>query len=414
MAAPAFAVPGDLDTSFHHTGKVETNFGSPNDTARGVALQADGKIVTAGSLAPGISPSKITVARYKSKGKLDLFFSSDGMFTLALGVGDSYAADVAIQADGRIVLAGAADAGGHARQDFAVVRLDSVGTLDSTFGGGTGYVLTNFGGDDAASSVVIQADGKILVGGRTSLHSDDFALARYNVDGTLDTTFGGTGRVITQFLFGFTDYINDITLQADGKIVAVGEVRTPYGPDFAIARYKPNGKLDKTFNGTGKVQVDFDDPAEEALSVAVQPADGDIAVGGPVVNDQYGDLDFGLTRLTATGAIDETFGYQGKVVTDFFNHSDDHFGALTLQTDGKIVAGGGTGVTRETPLNFGLARYLPNGALDPMFGYEGVVATDFGGSDMALDLVLQADGKIVTAGTGGARGDFALARYLAS
>ncbi len=199
LATPGWAKPGDLDRSFSRDGKVTTAFRIGDSEAYGLAIQADGKIVAVGVAEGDRSHgfSRFALARYNVGGGLDGTFSRDGKVTTDFTAGDDSASDVALLPSGKIV------AVGHARfRQFAVARYRSSGALDPTFSG-DGKVTTNFlRGEDVASGVAIQADRKIVAAGRAAGSGGRFALARYNRNGSLDTGFGGDGRVGTNFTAG--------------------------------------------------------------------------------------------------------------------------------------------------------------------------------------------------------------------
>ena len=236
FAVAVTAAPGDLDTTFDGDGKVTTNFTAGDDVARGVAIQSDGKIVTAGSA--GNTPD-FALARYNTDGSLDITFDGDGKVTTDIFFGDS-AHGVAIQSDGKIVAVGDS-------VDFALARYNADGSLDTTFDG-DGKVTTSFtAGEARARGVAIQADGKIVAVGEVGVNPNlDFALARYNADGSLDTTFGVNGLVTTEF--NGTDRARGVAIQSDGKIVAVGQDGTS---DFALARYNANTPSSSSGGGGG-------------------------------------------------------------------------------------------------------------------------------------------------------------------
>ena len=219
-----------------------------------MALQADGKIVVVGAAA-----GDFAVARYNSNGSLDTSFSGDGKQTTDLGgvvTGDG-ANGVAIQANGKIVAVGVAGATSHASpNDFGLVRYNPNGSLDTTFSG-DGKQRTDFGFEsDEARGVAIQGDGKIVaVGGEAVEEFGDFALARYNPNGSLDTSFSGDGKQTTDF--GGFDNANAVALDSDGRIVAAGSASVGTDRDFALARYNANGSLDTSFSGDGKQTTDF-------------------------------------------------------------------------------------------------------------------------------------------------------------
>jgi uncharacterized delta-60 repeat protein len=250
---------GNLDPSFGIGGQVTTDFGGNNDAASGVAIQADGKIVAAGSAAPESSCCQFALARYNTDGSLDPSFGTGGQVTTDFG-GLDEASGVAIQADGKIVVAGR----GGPSSDFALARYNADGTLDPSFGTG-GQVTTDFGGfGDAANGVAIQTDGKIVAAGT------GFALARYNTDGSLDPSFGTGGQVTTR---GGDDAFG-IAIQSDGKIVAAGFISFDFNQDFALARYNVDGSLD------GMVTTDFGDRSGDVAEAVAIQADGKIVAAG--------------------------------------------------------------------------------------------------------------------------------------
>ena len=234
-AHPVVAADGDLDTSFGTGGKVVTSFLGQDDFVRSVAIQSDGKIVVAGETKNG-TYDEFALARYNPDGTLDTSFGNSGgkMITNSNNNGD-HARSVAIQSDGKIVLAGAGDNTGN--DDFALYRYNTDGSLDSSFGTG-GKVFTAVGsGNDFAESVAIQSDGKIVVAGYSYNGSnDDFALVRYNTDGSLDTSFDSDGKVTTDVGSG-SDVANSVAIQSDGKIVAAGNSKNGNYRDFALVRY---------------------------------------------------------------------------------------------------------------------------------------------------------------------------------
>jgi uncharacterized delta-60 repeat protein len=339
-------------------------------------------------------------------GDLDPTFGTGGKVTTNFfGLDQAFA--MSIQPDGHIVAAGTAFNGSS--WDFALVRYNPDGTLDPTFGTG-GKVTTGFGDYyDAVNAVAIQGDGRIVAAGVASQGSGgtgNFALVRYNPDGTLDPTFGTGGELTTDFLGG-DDLAQAVAIQQDGHIVAAGTAYHLDGlsTEFALARYNPDGSLDPTFGTDGKVTTDFFGNSDLAYAVAIQQDDHIVAAGRALNGSNY---DFALARYNPDGTLDPSFGTGGKATTDFFGGADVASG-LTVQSDGNIV---GVGFAfNGSNFDFALARYTPGGTLDPTFGTGGKVSTDFLGSDDAASAVaLQADGDIVAAGNV-ADADFALARY---
>ena len=396
IAAALPAARGDLDRTFGSRGKVTTDFGG-NESAWGLAVQPDGKAVVAGTrFDPGPSDDFV-LARYTSRGALDPTFDRDGKVTTDFGGRSDGADDVAIQADGRIVAAGSGYPAQVRPVDFALARFNRDGSLDASFGDG-GKVLTTFEPNslDGANAVVIQPDGKIVAAGSTrSGATRAFAVARYLPNGSLDASFDGDGLVVTPIPSGI---VFDLAVQRDGKLIAAGW-SNPGGFDIAMARYNPDGRLDSSFDGDGIVVASSFRPASAYAShVLVQP-DGKILTGGAglarfnsdgTVDRSFGaggraatDLglvtpvlqsdgkiiaagsseasgqysDFGVVRLTAGGRIDPTFGRSGKVTTDF-RPQDDATDAALLANGKLIVAGYTSAVPFEAPADFAVARYV--------------------------------------------------------
>ena len=345
MAAPAHAKAGDLDRSFGTGGKVTTDFAGDQDSARALVVQGT-KLVAAGSgtAVPG-GLGAFALARYNRDGTLDTSFGTGGKVTTDFpGGGDANA--LAVQADGKLVAAGVT--GG----DFTLVRYNPDGSLDTSFGTG-GTVTTDFAGNvDIANALIVQADGKLVAAGSTEFFAVDFAVARYNTDGSLDTSFGTGGQVVTDV--DGTDRAYALALQG-GKLVAGGlsfSATAGTNGDFGLVRYNANGTLDASFGSGGKVTTDFARAGgsfDEARALVVQGrklvAAGDV---GPF-------FDFGLARYKADGTLDRSFGSGGKVTTDFAGQTDEAFG-LAVQADGRLVAAGFM-LSEFGEMDFALARY---------------------------------------------------------
>jgi uncharacterized delta-60 repeat protein len=337
QALSAYAAPGDLDTTFSGDGKQQTDFFGDLDGVNSVAIQADGKIVAAGYARMATGDYDFALARYNPNGTLDANFDGDGKVTTDFQGDGDIASHVIILSDGKILVAGeATTAGGGA--DFALARYLPDGSPDNSFSG-NGRLVTDFNGDtDEALSMVIQPDGKILLAGECDLSGAyDFALARYSANGTLDTSFSTDGKLTTSF--GADDAAFGVTLQSDGKIVAAGFTGTAPNYDVAVARYNTNGDLDTTFSFDGKVTTDFNGGQDLGIDVVVQP-DGKIVTGGVAEGT---NLNFGLVRYLTDGTLDTTFSGNGKVTTDF--SGDDYGYAIALQSNNKIVAFGMSDLT---------------------------------------------------------------------
>jgi uncharacterized delta-60 repeat protein len=387
---------GTLDKKFGKDGTRVTDFASADDYLNAIAIQSDGKIVVAGS-----SGSDFAVARYNANGSPDRTFDNDGKLTTDFGSSYETGYSVALQSNGKIVVSGYILNGSS--NDFAIVRYNANGRLDNTFSGDGKQVKRLSASDDYANSAVIQNDGKILVGGYTSTAShSDFTLVRYNTNGSEDNSFNGQGKLNKIPNQGFTNF-TCIAAQKDGKIVAAGYCWNGRNFDFALARYNADGSLDTTFSGDGKRTTDFASSDDKAAAIAIQN-DGKIVLAG------VSNSDFVLARYNSNGSLDNSFNRNGKQITDFA-FSDDEATSVAIQSDGKIVAAG------RSNKDFAIARYNSNGSLDNTFSNNGKKTSDFNSSDdYAYSLAIQKDGKIVVAGTTlsmdvNSNAEFALARY---
>jgi uncharacterized delta-60 repeat protein len=401
---------GSLDTSFG--GAVTTAIGAGEDYAEAMAVQADGKILVAGRTRAGAGDD-IALVRYMRDGSLDTGFGTGGKVSTAIGGQSEAAYAIAVQGDGKIIVAGFTDVG-PSNSDFALVRYNADGSKDTTFGT-DGVVITAVGpGADRINAIVLQPDGKIVVGGDTNTASTglDFALARYGTDGRLDTSFDGDGLVVTPIQAGTSrDSIYALALQDVGgekRIVAAGGET-----DFVLARYTASGALDTTFGTGGKLIDLFGSTTIGSIEAAVVNAAGQLIVGGHLNNDLV------LARLTESGGLDSGFGTTGRVTTPLSATDWDRATAMVLQEDGKLVVGGWAGTSSSA--DFALVRYETSGALDTGFGSGGKVVMPIGTGlrhDEAQAVALQADERvpavrIVLAGSTNASSghDFAVARY---
>ena len=395
-ANPAQA-SGSLDTSFDSDGKVITVFGASNESANSIAIQSNGKIVVAGS-SSNESNNEFAVARFNADGSLDSSFDSDGKVTTAIG-SNAEAYSVAIQSDGKIIVAGNAVIGG--RDEIAVARYNTDGSLDSSFDS-DGKVTTTIGASDYANSVAIQSDGKIVVAGTSASGSDsNIMLVRYNANGTLDSTFDSDGKVITAI--GSNTEAYSVAIQSNGKIVVAGFTYNGASHEIAVARYNSDGSLDSTFDSDGTVTttIGSDDLAK---SVAIQ-SDGKIVVAGSSVSG--GQNNFALVRYNTDGSLDPSFD---PAVTPI-GSLNDYANSVALQSNGKIVVAGSS--DNGTNRVFAVARYNIDGSLDTSFDSDGKVTTAIGSGDNANSVAIQSDGKIVVAGASnnGSNDDFAILRY---
>lgn len=393
-SAPAFAGAPDglLDPTFGTGGKTTSKIGPKWSTASAVAVQPDGKIVVAGT-SDGAFGGDIAVARYDGSGVLDPAFGTGGQVITPISNTNDAASAVAVQPDGKIVVIGRV----NNSNDVAVVRYSAAGKPDPTFGSG-GVVVTSVAGNtDGASGLVLQPDGKIVVVGTTyNGSSSDVFVMRYAANGLLDPAFGIFGKTITSIGSGY-DGANAVALQPDGKIVVAGYSDNPTAPDVAVLRYSSTGVLDATFASGGKAITPIGIGDDYANSIVLQP-DGKIVVAASsAVSSAVGSVfNLAVVRYTSNGGLDLTFGTGGKAA-DFTSSDEAGATAVALQSDGRIVL---TGVSPGANDHVAIVRYTANGKPDPTFGVGGKTTTIIGTNfDYANAMAIQPDGKIVIAGT---------------
>ncbi len=373
-------------------GIITTDLGE-NDVGYSVVLQSDGKILVAGYIS---GTNNFALVRYNSNGSLDNSFSGDGIVTTAIG-SSVQVNSVTLQNDGKILVAGDAEIGSN--RDFALVRYNSDGSLDNTFSS-DGIVTTDIGTNSNFSyDIIVQNNGKILV---TGVSSGNFALVRYNSDGSLDSSFSADGIVTTAMNGTGTS----LALQSDGKILVAGD-SFDGTLDFALVRYNSDGTLDNSFSGDGIVTTAIGSGHDICSGLTLQ-SDGKILVAGGSYNGS--NYDFALVRYNSDGTLDSSFSGDGKVTTDF-GLSDDSGSSVALQSDGKILVAGHRGGS------LALIRYNSNGSLDNSFSNDGrvITANSFGGTRLLGNSVtVQDNGKVLVAGWGDGNGienDFVLVRY---
>jgi uncharacterized delta-60 repeat protein len=271
FALVRYKTDGTLDDTFGTGGVVKTNFNNSTDCIDAVAVQTDGKIVAAGYYFNG-SFFRFALARYNSNGALDDTFGTGGKVITDLTAFDDLARAIALQSDGKIIVAGEANA------DFGLARYNSNGSLDATFDG-DGKVTTSINLFDSAYDVAIQSDGKIVAAGETGNGTNsDFAAVRYEANGALDTGFDGDGIAVTPIGSG-DEFASSVALQSGGKIIVGGFSSNGGNDDFALVRYNSNGSLDGTFGAGGKVTTDFGASSFDYISALAIQSGRLIAVG---------------------------------------------------------------------------------------------------------------------------------------
>jgi uncharacterized delta-60 repeat protein len=338
FALARYNTDGSLDATFNNNGKVTTDIGDTLDFCYAIALQSDGKIVLVGSTD---AATKIAVARYNINGSIDSTFSNDGIVTAAVGTVSDEGRAVVIQNDGKILIAVQSFSGTNS--DFALIRLNTNGSFDTTFDA-DGKVITDINGDDLAYDMALQSDGKIIVAGTSN---GDFCVARYNTNGNLDNTFDADGKVKTAVTIG-DDIATSVAIQNDGKIILAGFSNIG-GNVHALVRYNTNGSVDATFNTNGIVLT-----SNVCLinDIKIQ-IDGKIVAIGPFAVGP--SMDIVVSRYNTNGTLDATFNTNGIVTTDMGFSKDEFAYATNIQSDGKIVVvGHGYNPSNN---NFILVRY---------------------------------------------------------
>jgi uncharacterized delta-60 repeat protein len=404
--SPLFSQRSMLDVTFGNGGKVVTPI---NDTsaANDVAIQPDGKIIVGGSTTVA-GRNYFALVRYNIDGSLDNTFGTAGKVVTRLKDRSSISS-IAIQDDGKIVAGGSAynfSTNVFSDSGYTIVRYNMNGIIDSLFGKNGITVVKMSNGTGDLKKLLIKPDGKILTAGTIGKATFENipVLVQFNSNGSIDSSFGVNGK--------FEGYVNDVeritdmALAKDGKIFVSGQLRNAgYIGDFALLRFLENGRLDNSFGANGVVKTDFYNTIDDANAISVQ-ADGAIVLAG-----YSGGGRFELARYLPNGSLDGSFGIGGKVFTPI-----DTMPAvatdLIVEPGGKLIVSGYTYYRTE---NFVVTRYHPNGKLDSTFGNNGIDTTDFAGfRDQAFASALQADGKIVLAGLAGSSNSkysIALARY---
>lgn len=373
------------------TGNIQIDINGENDPGRSVAIQSDGKFWVGGFTHNFGELYEYALVRLNSNGTLDTAFADGGKLVIAdeVMLGDEYS--LAIQGNGKLLVTRAGYQDGSI--DFLVSRYNTDGSLDQTFGqGGVTRIDSDISYSNTGTTVL--ADGKLLVSGRNdSLHT----VARLNPDGSLDTSFNGTG--IVQFAepdndTGNFDYA--VALQADGKILLPGSA----DGEFQLYRYNADGSLDTTFGANGHVSYSVSSGWDAAFTVAVQP-DGKILLAGNSDTENFG-TDFGILRLNPDGSLDKAFSGDGKATFSLAD-GNDTVHSIALQADGKIVLAG------SAEENYGVLRLNADGSLDRSFGtlingFEDLIGTSgddvIMGGDVRENIIGYAGNDLIDGGRG--------------
>ena len=397
--------PGALDTTFGSGGKIRTALGFSDDETFAAAIQSDGRIITAGLSTSLSGTDYFTVARFLTNGVLDPNFNT----TFSPGKNSYFtgrAFAVALQSDDKIVAAGSSGATLSSSADILIARYNADGSRDTTFGNGStlnGSSTVDMGGIwESARALAIQTDGNIIVVGESTTNNGttyQTVIARLNTNGTLYSIFDSNTYT--------TSHAYLVKIQPDEKILIGGifknvDENTPGLTSSYLMRYDKAGTLDPSF-GTGGVITISTGTNTVIDAMEILPEEGKIIIAGTTKNSTNSTNDLFLMRFNSNGSPDTTFGSNGIVTTDDVDQGEEIAAGFALQSNGKIVFAA-TYLPPPGPsqtYNFALFRYSADGVLDNTFGVDGfgMVTTDFGSSDYAACVQIQQDGKIVIVGS---------------
>jgi uncharacterized delta-60 repeat protein len=381
LAAVRFNSNGSVDATFDADGIVMDNIESGSTSFAATAIQSDGKIIAGGQTRINNASYSFALARYTPDGSLDVAFGNEGTVQTSFGSTDSYNQSyiysLLIQDDGKIIAAGGKYSNGSV---LAVARYNSNGSLDATFDGDgkveTPYLYDGINSEASALAIAVQNDGKVVIAGRARIGSISYGglIVRYNVNGSLDATFGTGGKVIVNLSNDGSNQfeINSLTVLTDGKIVAGGYSSFSSGGTFTLVRLNSNGSLDASFDGDGKVYTSFANTQESSsgylYALAVQ-IDGKI-IGAGESNITGLSTSYTLVRYNTDGSLDNTFDGDGKVVTQVADPAGGYswISSLSIQSNGKILAAGFNYSANQ--LTF--LRYNVDGTLDNTYSQDGI------------------------------------------
>ena len=376
LSAIRFNADGSLDSSFDSDGKLIIASDGGRVQARGMAVQPDERIVMVGVARPPSEGPRFGLVRLNPDGSFDSSFDSDGKANASIMLSYDYVASVIVQPDQKIVASGHSyhqlNLSAIASDDFSVVRLNPDGSLDTSFGVDGKVIVTQDSSEQAFASV-LQSDGRLLVAGVSKTgNNSDFSVIRLNTDGTLDTSFDKDGKLNIS-LGSDQDIARSIVRQPDGRILLAGSCSDGSKNNFCLVRLNTDGSLDTSFDSDGKLIVPVGSSDSEAYGVTVQP-DGRIVVVGRALVD--GNWDASVIRLNSDGTLDTTFDNDGKWILPL-GTGNDLASSVSVQPDGRIVVAGQAGGENSTS-RYALVRLNADGSMDTTF--NGSTSNTLGGS----------------------------------
>lgn len=401
---------GTPDSTFADNGVLQVNL-EGWDMLSATAIQADGKIVAAG-YTENQNQSSFLVMRFFQDGSPDTGFGTNGAATAKVSEYTNEANAVAIQADGKILIGGRTRPNENGNEDFALLRFMPDGKPDSSFSQ-DGIATLNISPDDNILSIAVLPDGKILAAGVAQPNITKFALLRFQANGALDFSFGVSNGYTLTALGAAFDVCASMTVQPDGRILLAGATVSNGWPDVGLVRYNADGSPDAGFGNLGLVVTPFSTTADIGLKVVLQP-DGKIIVAGSSYNLQK-KSELALFRYLPNGTLDTEFNGTGKLrskIGDTYSSAE----TVVVRPDGKILAAG-CAQFASTGLDFAMKQFNPNGSVDNSFGDNGVVTADLNeGPDGISDIHFLDNGKILVTGTGfdsdNNKSDLLVLRYL--
>jgi len=405
--------PGTIDSSFAANGSFILALGSGLDNGNAVIVLPDDRILVAGITEKADFDWADYVLRLTPDGKIDSTFGTNGITIFEADTAHiDYAEGMTLQPDGKIIVVGGVEAGGD-DINYVAARLSSDGMIDSSFGTNGIQVIHKDGGEDLAYKAAVQPDGKIVLAGQDYIPGmilRNGILLRLNSDGSLDSSFGASGFDTTALANDYTSF-QDLLLMDDGSIVAAGYTgNNKY--DLLAARYDSTGAPVADFGNNGIAIFNLNSGSDAAYSIVKDPLDGRILIGGQKGSGSS-KTDFVLLAITPYGVLDSSFAVNG-VASVNANQSEAILG-LAVQQNGKIVASGTSGTLGIGTNNWAVLRFNEDGSVDSTFGESGGYTITAIGSffSSANAIALQSSGKIITAGvSANTNNDIGVVRYF--